>query len=140
MSSLTQRLLARQGRTFYLLSLLCAALYAVSAVRAVLPEVCASQRLMHAAYEQAASDASVHASHACCKMRLRESDPDTPSAPANCAFCMLAKAVVEPLELYRVVLAQEEVPAPVFADGPTFHSKLDLRAAAGRAPPVAFVL
>jgi len=100
------RLLIDQGRLFRVVAACCAAFYIVAACRAMVPDLCATQRAALEATAEGQADESRHSLNAvaaCCTIPW--SGGGTAPAPSNhadpsCAFCNLAKGFSETLAPY----------------------------------------
>jgi hypothetical protein len=132
---------SRSHSTFRLLALLLAAFQVLAAGRALVPNLCLTQRdALAAAQDREAAEGVACTGHSCCaSMPVTEDDDSTPApAPGDsgrCAFCFLAKALVEAPDNFTPIPVIEVVSAPCEHGPGRPHRDIPSGLLPGRAPP-----
>lgn len=125
------------------LALLLVSFQVLAAGRALVPNLCLTQREA-AEEEQARGNESIACKqHSCCATEAAtKGDTGKPGMPAGresgrCAFCFLAKAYVEAPEFFSPVLLPQVADAPYAQGAGRIHQHIAGGLVPGRAPPAA---
>lgn len=130
----------RAHACFRLMALLLASFQMLAAGRALVPNLCLTQR--DAATQEAEREGAGCTSQSCCDPQpVSKSDKGKPAAPGpengRCPFCFLSKALVEAPESLRLELPAHVADAPYENTAGRGHRDIACGLLPGRAPPLA---
>lgn len=123
------------------MAVLCCALLSLATARGIIPGLCANQTAEVTVVALYGADSVLSPVSECCVTRLRAlaGAPGNDTLPLqpeqSCAFCTLAKALVEPLEQVRLPLPDTHVAAAPALRPETLHADWNPSAATLRGPP-----
>lgn len=123
------------------MAVFCCALLSLATARGIIPGLCANQTAGVTTVAVYGADSTLRPVSDCCVTRLwaMAGMPGNTGLPLqteqSCAFCTLAKALVEPLEQVRLPLPDTHVAAAPALRPVTLHADWNPSAATLRGPP-----